>query len=342
MSQRGFWDEQERMSKLHSKKPVLKVLAETVPWKAFTPLLEQAYEREDRKSNAGRKRIEPLILFKMLILQQLFNLSDTELEFQANDRRSFEEFIGLGVMDSIPDATTVAFFRERLRKAGLIEEIFDRFEQYLREQGFEARGGQIIDATIVPVPKQRNTRSENEAIKEGQIPDGWDETPERLRQKDLDARWTQKNGINHYGYKNGISVDVEHGIIRRYDIVPANVHDSQLLPSLLDPENSGDVVWGDSAFAGMKFEDLLELGGFKSNIHEKGFRNNPLDDEAKERNKERSKIRAKVEHVFGGMVTWMKGKLTLRIGLNRTKAWWGLRNLTFNFVRYIQLRARLA
>ena len=96
MSQRGFWDEQERISKLHAQKPVLKVLAETVPWRAFTPLLEQAYER-DRKSNAGRKRIEPLVLFKMLILQQLFNLSDAELEFQVNDRRSFEEFIGLGV-----------------------------------------------------------------------------------------------------------------------------------------------------------------------------------------------------------------------------------------------------
>jgi IS5 family transposase len=89
--------------------------------------LEQAYEIE-RKSRAGRKRIDPLILFKMLILQQLFNLSDSELEFQGNDRGSFEEFIGLGIMDTIPDATTVAFFRERLRKAGLIEELFSRFE----------------------------------------------------------------------------------------------------------------------------------------------------------------------------------------------------------------------
>ena len=71
-----------------------------------------------RKSNAGRKRIEPVILFKMLILQKMFNLSDKELEFQVNDRRSFEEFVGLGVMNNIPDATTIAFFRERLRKGG--------------------------------------------------------------------------------------------------------------------------------------------------------------------------------------------------------------------------------
>ncbi len=321
---------------LHNKKPILKVLAEKVPWEAFSPLLEQAYDSE-RKSPAGRKRIDPLILFKMLILQQLFNLSDSELEFQVNDRRSFEEFIGLGIMDIIPDAITVAFFRERLRKAGLIEDLFARFEEFLRDQGLEAKGGQIIDATIIPVPIQRNTREENKDIKEGKIPEGWEESPERLHQSDLDARWTKKNGKSYYGYKNGISVDVEHGIIRRYDVAPANVHDRQLLPSLLDPENSGDIVWGDSAFAGKNFDEMLELAGYQSNIHEKGSRFKPLDDEAKERNKKKSKIRAKVEHVFGGMVTWMNGKLTIRIGLPRTVAWWGLRNLTFNLIRYTQI-----
>lgn len=227
-------------------------------------------------------------------------------------------------MDNILDATTVAFFRERLRKAGLIEEIFEHFEQYLRDQGYEARGGQIIDATIVSVPRrQRNSRSENKDTKDGKVPEGWQEGPERLRQRDLDARWTKKHGVNHYGYNNRISGDVEHGIIRRYDVVPANLHDSQLLPSLLDPDNSGDVVWADSAFVGKKFDELLNLAGFESNIHEKGSRNHPLDDDAKERNNTRSSIRARVEHVFGGMVTWMKGNLTLRIGHPRTKAWWG-------------------
>ena len=142
------------------------------------------------------------ILFKMLVLQQLFNLSDEALEFQVNDRRSFEEFVGLGVMNTIPDATTIAFFRERLRKAGVIDELFERFEEHLRTQGLEARGGQTIDATLLPVPKQRNSRPENESIKRGQLPDGWANKPERLRQRDLDARWVKKNGISHYGYKN--------------------------------------------------------------------------------------------------------------------------------------------
>ena len=156
MGQKGFWDEQERVSKLKNKKPVLTCLSESIPWEAFRPLLEKGYSQE-RKSNAGRKRIDPLILFKMLVLQQLFNLSDEEVEFQVNDRRSFEEFVGLGVMNDIPDATTVAFFRERLRKANVIDELFEMFESYLRDQGLEARGGQIIDATLLPVLKQHNS-----------------------------------------------------------------------------------------------------------------------------------------------------------------------------------------
>jgi IS5 family transposase len=129
VGQRRFWDEQNRAAKLQQIKPVLRRLSEAIPWETFRPLLEEGYTQE-RKSNAGRKRIDPLILFKMLILQQLFNLSDEELEFQVIDRRSFEEFVGLGVMNNIPDATTIAFFRERLRNARVIEELFELFEPH--------------------------------------------------------------------------------------------------------------------------------------------------------------------------------------------------------------------
>jgi IS5 family transposase len=335
VGQRGFWDDQQRVAKLQEKKPVLKRLADSIPWESFRPLLDKGYAQE-RKSNAGRKRIDPLILFKMLVLQQLFNLSDQELEFQVNDRRSFENFVGLGVMNSIPDATTVAFFRDRLLKAGVIEDLFEMFESYLRSQGLQARGGQIIDATLVPVPKQRNTREENEEIKAGRLPEGWDKNPDRLRQKDLDARWVKKNDINYYGYKNSICIDVDHGFIRRYAVTPANIHDSQMLPHLLDPENEHDFVWADSAYSGECFADLLSLGGFESLIHEKGARNHPLSDEAKKMNRVKSAIRACVEHVFGCMTMSMGGKLTRKIGLERTKVWWGLKNLTFNFLRYLQ------
>ena len=304
MGQRGFWDEQNRVAKLQQKKPVLMRLSEAIPWESFRPLLEKGYAQE-RKSNAGRKRIDPLILFKMLIIQQLFNLSDEEVEFQVNDRRSFEEFVGLGVMNNIPDATTIAFFRERLRKAGVIEELFELFETYLRSQGLQARGGQIIDATLVPVPKQRNSRDENKEIKAGRLPEGWDENLDRLQQKDLDAHWVKKNGVNHYGYKNSICIDVDHGFIRRYAVTPANIHDSQMLPQLLDSKNEYNYVCADSAYSGECFEDLLSLGIFESLIHEKGARSNPLSEASKELNCIKSAIRACVEHVFGCMTMSM-------------------------------------
>ncbi len=339
MGQRGFWDEEKRIHRLQQKKPTLATLSETIPWDAFRPLLEQGYSHE-RKSNAGRKRIDPIILFKMLVLQQLFNLSDEELEFQVNDRRSFEEFVGLGVMNTIPDATTIAFFSERLRKAGVVDELFERFEEHLRTQGLEARGGQIIDATLVPVPKQRNSREQNKTIKDGAIPEKWLDKPNRLRQKDTDARWVKKNGISHYGYKNSICIDATHGFIRRYVITPANIHDSQMLTQVLDPENRDDFVWADSGYAGAQFEDLLGMAGFESRIHEKGSRCHPLSEEALERNKVRSSVRARVEHVFGAITTCMRGKLTRRIGLARTRAWWGLRNLTYNFLRYLHCNSK--
>jgi IS5 family transposase len=184
----------------------------------------------------------------MIVLQQLFNICDEVIEFQVNDRHAFEEFVGLGVMNSIPDATTVGFFRERLHKAGVIEKRFKMLEAYLRSQGLKARGDQIIDTTLVPVSKQRNTREKNKEIKAGRLPEGWDKNLDRLRQKDLDARWTKKNDINYYGYKNSICTDINHGFIRRYAVTPANIHDSQMLPRLLDPANEHEYVWADSAY----------------------------------------------------------------------------------------------
>jgi len=102
----------------------------------------------------------------------------------------------------IPDGTTLWLFREKLARAGLIEKLFDRFDQHLNAQGYIARGGQMVDASIVPVPKQRNTREENEAVKRGETPAEWEQKPAKNRQKDKDARWTKKHGKSFFGYKN--------------------------------------------------------------------------------------------------------------------------------------------
>lgn len=331
MGQKGFWDEQERREKLNQKKPILKWLNENINWQEFRPLLETIYNKE-RKSNAGRKPIDVIVMFKLLILQQMYAISDDELEFQVNDRISFMEFLGLGIEDRIPDAKTIWLFRHNLSEHKLVEAVFLRFDDFLREKGYIVEAGQIVDATLIPVPIQRNTRQENKQVKEGEIPKKWEKNPHILRQKDRDARWVKKNGISHFGYKNHINVDVKYGFIRRYVVTDACVHDSQVLSQLIDID--APEIWGDSAYRSTQIEWALKMIGFTSQIHEKGYRNQPLTREQSEQNRLKSRVRAKVEHVFAQWVMRLGGKLVRLIGKTRVKAAIGLKNLAYNFLRY--------
>jgi len=189
MAQLGFFDADRRLSALSAKGDPLEAIAGLVPWESFRADIEAVVltPEEARKSNAGRKPIDAIVLFRMLVLQSLYNLSDEQIEYQVRDRLSFTRFLELGIEDRIPDGTTLWLFREKLAKAGLIDKLFERFGQHLEAKGYIARGGQMVDATIVPVPRQRNTREENEAVKAGQTPEDWEKKPAKLRQKDRDA-----------------------------------------------------------------------------------------------------------------------------------------------------------
>ena len=190
---KGFGRVQRRREKLEHRRDRLRELNAWIPWELFLPLLANTQEKE-RKSNAGRKPINRLLLFKMLILQQLYNLGDDEVEYQTHDRASFRRFVGLDSDEEVPDSTTLWLFREQLTQAGLLDELFEQFSQYLEQSGYQAQGGQIIDATFIPVPIQRNTRQENEQIKVGETPPHWQENCHKSSQKDTDARWTKKGG----------------------------------------------------------------------------------------------------------------------------------------------------
>ena len=184
-------------------------------------------------------------------------------------------FLGLSLGDDVPDAKTIWLFREQLTEAGVIEKAFEQFETYLCEQGFSARKGQIVDASIVPVPKQRNSREENQRIKQGEIPEDWSE--QKKRQKDTDARWTKKNGQNYYGYKNHIDVDVKHKLIRSYEVTPASVHDSQVFEDLLDEDNSSRDVWADSAYRSEEKLKELKKRKYREHLQRKGCRHKTAD-----------------------------------------------------------------
>ena len=162
MGQLGFFDADNRLATLSAKGDPLEAIYRLVPWESFRSDIEAAVltPETERKSTAGRKPIDAIVLFRMLILQSLYNLSDEQVEYQVRDRLSFTRFLSCGIEDCIPDGTTFWLFREKLAKAGVIKKLFDRFDRHLGAKGYIARGGQIVDATIVPAPKQRNTREE--------------------------------------------------------------------------------------------------------------------------------------------------------------------------------------
>ena len=257
MGQLGFFDAEKRLAALSAKGDPLEAIDRLVPWERFRADIEAVVltPEEMRKSSAGRKPLDAIVMFRMLVLQALNNLSDEQAEYQVRDRLSFTRFLRLGIEDSIPDATTLWLFREKLAKAGLIERLFDRFDRHLAAKGYMARGGQMVDATIVPVPKQRNSRDENETVKAGRIPEEWEKKPAKLRQKDRDARWTKKHGRSFFGYKNHVNADAKHKLIRRYEVTDAAVHDSQKLDELLTKGNTSADVFGDSAYRSSEIEE---------------------------------------------------------------------------------------
>ena len=332
--QTGLFDWQARFQQLSDGGDPLVKLNEVIKWKLFRKLLEKARETE-RKSPAGRKPYDVILMFKILVLQSLYNLSDGQTEFQIRDRISFMRFLGLSLGDNVPDEKTIWLFREQLSSAGLIKPLFKQFDDFLRENGFAAKKGQIVDATIVQAPRQRNSRDENKKIKEGEVPDDWDEN--KRRQKDTDARWTKKNNKTFYGYKNHVNTDAKHKFVRDYDVTDASVHDSNVFEGLLDGKNSSRDVWADSAYRSEEKLKELEKLGFREHIQRKGSRNRKLTQRELKGNHTRSKIRSRVEHIFG-IQAKRAGNLILRcIGIVRARAKIGLRNLAYNIDRYATL-----
>jgi IS5 family transposase len=327
---KGLFDIDFRMDDLTKNGDPLVRLNECVNWEMFRNELEVIREKE-RKNNAGRKPFDAVMMFKVLVLQSLYNLSDDAMEYQIRDRLSFMRFLGLTLGDRVPDAKTIWLFREELGKAGLVKRLFKRYDRYLREHGFIARKGQIVDASIVSVPIQRNSREENARIREGEVPEDWNEA--KRRQKDIHARWSARNHKHAFGYKNHINIDAKHKLIRDYMVTDAAVHDSQVFGCLLDESNTSRDVWADSAYRSNENLAELESRDYREHLQRKGCRYRKLTDWEKQGNRTRSRIRCRIEHVFG-IQAQKAGNLILRtIGKMRAEVKLGLRNLAYNVYR---------
>ena len=307
-------------------------------WELFRPILKNVFEKRER-GVGGRPAWDCLLMFKILLLQAWYNIADDKTEYMINDRLSFQRFLGLSLGNKVPDAKTIWLFRDTLSKSGADKELFALFTVQMELQGVITHKGSIIDASFVDVPRQRNSREENKTIKEGGIPEGWErpENANKLEQKDTDARWAKKNNETHYGYKDHVKVDADSKIIVEFEVTNAAVHDSQKLEELIDEKDQE--VYADSAYVGEKLHESVHEQNpeVKLKINEKGYRNRPLTEEQKASNRQKSRTRARVEHVFGHMTNSMGGLYIRCIGILRARCIIALKNLAYNLSRYAYL-----
>lgn len=315
------------------------VLARLIPWEEFREELNRVREVKNVKLG-GRPPYDVVMMFKILILQGLYNLSDEDMEYQIVDRLSFQKFLGIEPGKSVPDSNTIWNSREKLKNKRLFDPLFARFERFLCQSGMEAKGGQMVDATFAQVPVRRDTPEDNDSIKKtGEAPEKW--TPNQRSHKDLEARWTQKRGKNYFGYKLHACVDAGGKFIRKIIVTPANVHDSQHFEDLLDPNAIDRNVFADAGYTGaVHVENLLE-SNFIPQICERKTRNHPLTDAQKASNKQKSHIRIRVEHVFGHMTQRCRGRRVIHtIGLLRAQIKLTLQSLAYNMSRFCIISAK--
>lgn len=172
----GLFDDHFLFDKLTKLGDPLQKLNEFIDWNIFqSPINEALTNINKDSSKGGRPPFDKLILFKALIIQSLYNLSDDQLEYQIIDRASFKRFLGLKKSDKVPDSRTFWHFREQLIEHNIIFGLFQTFNEILDSAGVFANEGKMIDASFVDVPRQRKSREENKHIKEhGTAPKPWD------------------------------------------------------------------------------------------------------------------------------------------------------------------------
>lgn len=356
MHQPGFFDVPEHLRRLSEAGDPLEAMAAAIDFEAFRPVLDAALGYSDR-AKGGRPPYDPVAMFKALILQAQNTVSDARMEFLIRDRLSWMRFLGFELGRPTPDANTIRMFRERLSEAGAIQTLFDAFDRQLRDNGYLAMGGQLVDATLVQAPRQRNTAEEKAAIKAGK-PAGeiWPDKPAKARQKDVDARWTVKTSrvregldgkplpalaIPVYGYKNHIVIDRRYGFVRAFKATDAARHDGAVLREIVSRDNTASDVWADTAYRSKTNEAWLRSMGRVSRIHQRKPKGRPMPARVAKANAAKSRIRARVEHVFAQQKDRM-GLFVRTVGLKRAEARIGLANLAYNLQRYLFHERRAA
>jgi IS5 family transposase len=327
-----FFDQTKRLDKITKMGDVLEQLSAIVNWNIFVPILDKAIKRE-KSEKGGRPPMNNLLMFKILLIKRLYNLSFDQTEFQINDRISFMRFLGLDFGSVIPDAKTIWLYEDLLSKSEIGKELFDKFFEEILKHGYVTRAGSIVDASFIEAPKRKNTKEQREVLKNGEIPEEWNDpkTPQKLLQRDTDATWALKGDEAHFGYKDTIKVDLDSKIITNYNVTTASTSDLKAAEGIFNEDDN--VALGDAAYPSLELPENVE-----NQISEKATRNNPLTQEQKENNHQKAKKRCRVEHVFAAIVvaiggTFVRCKNYIRANFNIS-----LLNLLYNMRRVISLQ----
>lgn len=256
----------------------LERIAALFDWTALERLLGQIYA-----ARTGRPSYPPLVLFKALLLQQWYGLSDPGLEEALSDRLSFRRFIGLGPDEGTPDHSTLSRFRKVVRESGLDEALMQEIAGQLDARGLVVKAGTLMDATLVEAQVRRPS---HEAGAGAGSP------------HDPDAAWTRKGGRSYFGYKAHVAVDAGSGLIRRAVLTPAQVNESLVADALVCGDERA--VYGDKAYENKHRRARLKAAGIKDRILHRSHKNQAgLPPWQQVRNRLIGPIRAAVERVFG-------------------------------------------
>lgn len=325
---------EEREEKLDRKGDLLQVLNKHIDFSALSAELDKVAPRP-ANTQGGRPPYPTELMLRILVLQHLYDLSDDAMEYQLLDRLSFQRFCDLRHSSTIPDAKTLWVFRERIRPAGGSDVLFAGVQKQLQQQGYLARGGQIIDATLIEVPKQHFRKTDKALLDQEAIPIDW--KPAQRRQKDTDASWTKKHGKSYHGYKLSISTDRKYKFIRQHIVSTAKEHDTHHFEKVLDTSNTSRDVWADKGYQNHERELRLNREGWRLHIQRKAQRGQPQSDCQKRRNTRIARPRARVEHVFGAMKA-MGGQTLRSIGLARATFGLSIQASVYNLRRLCSLK----
>lgn len=236
-------------------------------------------------SQVGRPPFDTSLMFRVILLQELYGLSDAEAEEYIYDRSSFQQFVGITANTNVPDETTICKFRKLLIEHKLDRAFFTEINLQIKEQGVKITRGKIVDATISEVSKGRTKNSEGTT-------------------RDDEAGFTKKNGRTYHGYKGHIATDTKGKYITECAHSAANDHDSTYFDKLVD--DSDQVVFADSAYINKERKKQFRKDGKVYGMVERAVRGHPLTTKQKKRNKKLSSVRCRVEHPFAEMKKRMK------------------------------------